>query len=155
MAGVVVAETFGQMVRRYRKARRLTQERLAELADIDQSTVSQVELDKGDRTVRIVTNLARVFDQEPLEWLERAGVVMLPEEAPALLRPVVPRDSDRLSVAAMVAQVEAWPGEQFQRRREATAARLSVEDYEVWCIDLFRMWEGNAQMVLDLTDRLG
>lgn len=150
-----MAETFGEMVRRYRKARRLTQERLAELADIDQSTVSQVELDKGDRTVRIVTNLARVFDQEPLDWLEKAGVVMLPEESPALLRPVVPRDSDRLSVAAMVAQVEAWPGEQFQRRREATKARLSVEDYEVWCVDLFRMWEGNAQMVLDLTDRLG
>ena len=142
------------MVRRFRKARRLTQEQLAELADIDQSTVSQVELDKGDRTVRIVTNLANVFGQVPLEWLDRAGVVDLPEQAPLPLRPVVPRDSDRLSVAQMVAQVEAWPGEEFQRRRAATEQRLSVEAYQLWCVDLFRMWEGNSLMVFDLTERL-
>lgn len=141
------------MVRRYRKGRRLTQEQLAELADIDQSTVSQVELDKGDRTVRIVTNLALVFDQEPLDWLAKAGVVALPEEAPPAARAVVPRDSDRLTVAQMVAQVEAWPGEDFQRRRAATEARLSVEAYQLWCVDLFRMWEGNSLMVFDLTER--
>lgn len=140
------------MVRRFRKAHHYTQERLAELAEIDQSTVSQVELDKGDRTVRIVTNLANVFGQEPLEWLIKAGVVAEPEPSP----PVAPlaRDSDRLPVARMVAQVEAWPGEGFQRQLAANKARLSVEAYEGWCVRMFRMWEGNALMVFGLMDDL-
>jgi len=148
--GSAVDETFGQMVRRFRKARRLTQQRLAQLAEIDQSTVSQVELDKGERTVRIVTNLAKVFDQEPLEWLDKAGVVDLPEEMPAQLRPVA-RDSDSMSVAQMVAQVEAWGGEHFERQRETHKARLSVEAYEAWCVNLYRLQESVAQLALDMT----
>jgi hypothetical protein len=64
------------------------------------------------------------------------------------------RDSDRLTVARMVALVESWPGEEFQRRRAATEQRLSAEAYQTWCVDLFRMWEGNSFMVFDLTERL-
>lgn len=142
------------MVRRFRKARRLTQEQLAELADIDQSTVSQVELDKGDRTVRIVTALANVFGQVPLEWLDKAGVVDLPEQAPLPLRPAPARDSDRMTVAEMVAEVESWAGEDFNQRREANKARLSVEAYEAWCVHLIRLHEDVRQMALDLAERL-
>jgi transcriptional regulator with XRE-family HTH domain len=80
------------------------------------------------------------------------GLGAMPEAAPAQVP--LARDSDRLSVAEMVRQVEAWPGEQARQRREANKARMPREAYEQWCIDLYRMWEGNLQMVLDLTDRM-
>ena len=80
------------------------------------------------------------------------GLAAMPEPPTPAGAPA--RDSDRMSVAQMVAKVEAWGGDIFYQRREATKARLSVEAYETWCVDLYRMWEGNSLMVFDLTERL-
>lgn len=64
--GKLLRKKWGQEVRRHRLARELTQEKLAELIGIDQSTVSRVET--GDfRTVEpeLMLRFAVVLEVEP------------------------------------------------------------------------------------------
>ena len=58
-------QTFGDNLRRERMARGLTQERLAELADLNPRTVQKIEA--GDITI-LVTTLLRVRTALGCEW---------------------------------------------------------------------------------------
>jgi transcriptional regulator with XRE-family HTH domain len=84
--------------------------------------------------------------------------------APAIEKPPAPpdtpphlpaRDSERVPLAQMVADVEARRGEAFQARLRASRARLPRAAYESFCADLWRMWEGNSLMAFNLLDGRG
>lgn len=137
----------------------MSQTGLAKLTGVPQTYLSRIERGEVALPQRATRDkLGAVLGITERDWLDAAGEFAVEDDdgrqAPLPLRPVVPRDSDRLSVEQMVAQVEAWPGAEFQRRRAATEQRLSVEAYQLWCVDLFKMWEGNSLMVFDLTERL-
>jgi transcriptional regulator with XRE-family HTH domain len=56
--GVIVAETFGEAVQRWRTERGLTLRQLAERAHVDPGHLSRIESDKRPRT----DNIARACD---------------------------------------------------------------------------------------------
>jgi transcriptional regulator with XRE-family HTH domain len=56
------AEAFGAIVRRLRTKRGLTQEKLAELADLNVSYIGFLERGENVPTLTIVLNLARALD---------------------------------------------------------------------------------------------
>jgi transcriptional regulator with XRE-family HTH domain len=56
------AEAFGAIVRRLRTKRSLTQEKLAELADLNVSYIGFLERGENVPTLTIVLNLARALD---------------------------------------------------------------------------------------------
>ena len=56
------AEAFGSIVRRLRTKRGLTQEKLAELADLNVSYIGFLERGENVPTLTIVLNLARALD---------------------------------------------------------------------------------------------
>jgi transcriptional regulator with XRE-family HTH domain len=140
-----VDETFGQMVRRLRKARRWTQEKLGEVAVLDQSTISAIEKDKGERTVGTVTKLAEAFGAEPLEWLVLAGLVRSAEvPAPSLLPP-----ADRVfDVDQIVRFVESKPDDDFLAALARQRDRRKRESYQRLCVRIYRAWTSNADMVM-------
>lgn len=145
--GGVVDKTFGQMVRRLRDARRWTQEKLAEEAGLDQTTVSNTERDKGQPTLLTVMKLATVFDADPYGWAVRTG--HFPAPPPSAGPPpesTLWPDSPHLTVAQMVEDIENRKGAWY--RAELTEARetLSRADYEDFCVQLWRMFEGNTLM---------
>ena len=63
-------QTFGDNLRRERMARGLTQERLAELADLNPPTVQKIEA--GDITI-LVTTLLRLRTALGCEWRRLLG----------------------------------------------------------------------------------
>ena len=63
-------QTFGDNLRRERMARGLTQERLAELADLNPRTVQKIEA--GDITI-LVTTLFRLRAVLGCEWKRLLG----------------------------------------------------------------------------------
>ena len=63
-------QTFGDNLRRERMARRLTQERLAELADLNRRTVQKIEA--GDITI-LVTTLLRLRTAIGCDWKRLLG----------------------------------------------------------------------------------
>ena len=63
---VLDKETFGQTLKKIRKARGISQERLADLAGIDRAYVNRLELDKaGGGTMRTAQKLADVLRVKP------------------------------------------------------------------------------------------
>lgn len=64
--------------------------------------------------------------------------------------PVLARDSDRLTVAEMVADIESRRGEWYQAQLRDAKTRLPRENYVSFCVDLWRMFEGNTVMAFDL-----
>lgn len=141
-------ESFGRMIRVLRDARRWTQEKLAEEAGLDQTTVSNTERDKGQPTLMTVMKLATVFDADPHDWAVRTG--HFPAPSPATDPPLVlARDSDRLSIDEMVADIEARKGVWYQQQLAEARQRLSYPDYRTFCADLWRMFEGNSVMAFD------
>jgi transcriptional regulator with XRE-family HTH domain len=63
------AEIFGQTVRRLRTERGLTQERLAELADLNVSYIGFIERGENVPTLSIVLDLADALGVEPAELI--------------------------------------------------------------------------------------
>lgn len=69
-------ETWGERVRRYRRHRRLTQEQLAEAAEIDRRYIGRIEVGEvADPNAETVRKLARALQipartlSEPLGWV--------------------------------------------------------------------------------------
>lgn len=57
-----VTQKFGQRVRKLRKQRGLTQEKLAELTRIDYSYLNLIENGKRNPSLKVIAKLARVLD---------------------------------------------------------------------------------------------
>lgn len=143
-------ETFGQLVRRLREAERWTQERLGEVAGLDQSTISAIERDKGERTVGTVTKLAEAFGAEPLDWLVRAGLVRGAAGGNGERREPPPVRPDRDYSPAEIAEIVAWfeelPGEQYQAEIAAEKAALTREAYIESVLDTHAAWMSNFRL---------
>lgn len=61
--------TLGQEVRRYRKLRGLSQEELAERADLVQHHVSRIETGEAEAGILVLLRLCRALDVPPSELL--------------------------------------------------------------------------------------
>lgn len=66
----VLYEQFGLNVVYYRKRKKLTQLQLAELADIDRSHVSAIELGKVGVSFDVIFKLAEVLDVTPKDLFD-------------------------------------------------------------------------------------
>jgi transcriptional regulator with XRE-family HTH domain len=64
---------LGANVRRLRKARRLSQERLAELTDLDQPHISEIEAGLINLTLDNIQALAVALSVEPFDLLKPTG----------------------------------------------------------------------------------
>lgn len=62
-----IYKRFGQNVRRLRKKRGLTQEKLAELARIDPKSVIEIESGKRNPTLKTIWKIARAFKVSIIE----------------------------------------------------------------------------------------
>jgi len=67
------AEAFGAIVRRLRTKRGLTQEALAELADLNVSYIGFLERGENVPTLTIVLNLARALDVDAAELVREVS----------------------------------------------------------------------------------
>jgi transcriptional regulator with XRE-family HTH domain len=146
MAGDV-EETFGKLVRRLREERRWTQERLGEVAGLDQSTISAIERDRGERTVGTVTKLATAFGAEPLDWLVLAGLVRGVPNGNG--EPPAPPASDDLDPEECVRFILDYPDPAFVAQVEATRKRLPPDAFRDWALNICRAWRSNGQLALN------
>jgi transcriptional regulator with XRE-family HTH domain len=65
-----VLVAFGRSVRIHREAKKLTQEALAEKADIDRTYLSDVERGARNPALKIIVRLARALNVKPAELME-------------------------------------------------------------------------------------
>lgn len=143
-------ESFGQMIRRLRELRRWSQWDLANRTGLDQSAISQVELEKGKRRAATVERLAEAFGVEDThEWLVLAGVVKARAAPPTPQAESAEPEYDAAQVAAIVAHVEGKPGEPFRRRLARQKLLRSPEAYERLCLRLHRAWTANGDLAMD------
>lgn len=57
----LILEQFGAKVRKYRKKRKLSQEKLAELADLHRTYIGQVECGKRNLALKNIEKLAKAL----------------------------------------------------------------------------------------------
>lgn len=62
---------FGKNLRGQRLERHLTQERLAELADIDRTYIYRLEAGVRLPSIQVLVKLANAFDQTPGQFLDK------------------------------------------------------------------------------------
>jgi transcriptional regulator with XRE-family HTH domain len=67
------AEAFGAIIRRIRSERGLTQERLAELAELNVSYIGFLERGENVPTLTIVLNLAEALDVDAADLVREVG----------------------------------------------------------------------------------
>jgi transcriptional regulator with XRE-family HTH domain len=124
IGGDPVVVTFASAVRRARKARRWSQETLAELIGTDQTTISQLEMGKFRPKYQTVIALAEAFGFPPEPWVELAGYRVLGEGKDGAGRDQGGGDIfDRAPLARLDAELRALPtapgqptfGEQMQQ----------------------------------------
>ena len=65
-------EAFGSVIRRERKRKLLTQERLAELADLHHNFISLVERGKTSASLDSIAALAQALDRRPSQLVRGA-----------------------------------------------------------------------------------
>lgn len=79
----IVKETFGQRMRRLRKAARLSQAKLASLAGMDESYINQLENDRaGGPTLRTIQALAAALGVGPEQFLSSDISATAPPKGP-------------------------------------------------------------------------
>lgn len=59
---VTILEQFGSKVRKYRLKKKLSQEKLAELADLHRTYIGQVECGKRNLALKNIAKLARALN---------------------------------------------------------------------------------------------
>lgn len=144
-----MSETFGQVVRRLRRGRGWSQEQLGVKAGLDQSTVSQVELDKGERTAETVKRLASALGQPQAVFLRLAGIIDDAVHLEMTAVPVPPTEGDRpFDPVQIVAFVESKPDELFQSDLARERLRRTVESYTRLCLRIYKAWTSNAELVM-------
>ena len=62
-------QLLGKRIKELRKAANLTQEKLAELAGIGRSTLTQIEAQTSSPTLDVVEKIANALEYEPYELL--------------------------------------------------------------------------------------
>ncbi len=62
--GTNITEKLGQKIRVERQKRKMSQERLAELADLNRNFIGMVERGESNITVKNLDNIAKAFDLE-------------------------------------------------------------------------------------------
>jgi transcriptional regulator with XRE-family HTH domain len=143
--------TLGELVRRAREARGWTQTDLARESGLRQTYISQVE--GGDIALPREHNLDKLGQALGLSRADFYGAAGMLEgmtpEAPA--RPTPPPDtlwpdSPHLTVAQMVEDIERRKGAWYQAELDEARQELSRDEYETFCVDLWRMFEGNSKM---------
>jgi transcriptional regulator with XRE-family HTH domain len=68
----VLSERFGEVIRRERESKGISQERLAELADLDRTHVQRLERGRYSPTLDTVESLARALQMLPSELVAHA-----------------------------------------------------------------------------------
>lgn len=68
-----VAGAFGRLLRRWRRERGLSQERLAELSGCDRSYLSRLERGVNAPSLTVAVELGRAFGLAPSELFAQAG----------------------------------------------------------------------------------
>jgi transcriptional regulator with XRE-family HTH domain len=66
-----IRQVFGKVLRESRQERGLSQERLAELADLDRTTPSLLERGRHQPTLSVIILLGRALDVDPRELVGR------------------------------------------------------------------------------------
>jgi transcriptional regulator with XRE-family HTH domain len=67
----ILSERFGEVVRRERASKGISQERLAQLADLDRTYVQRLEGGRYSPTLDTVESLARALQMLPSELVAR------------------------------------------------------------------------------------
>lgn len=140
---------IGKLVRRRREARGWTQTDLALESGLRQVYISQVE--SGDIKLPRDHNLealGKALGISKREFYAEAGMLEgLPEEVMPPRPPVEePTGDGPYDVRRIVAFVEDFPGEKFQRNLAEDAEYMSPEEYEEYCVNIWRMWAGNGDL---------
>jgi transcriptional regulator with XRE-family HTH domain len=146
--------TVGGLIRERRERRGWSQEVLCDRLGMKQSYLSRLERDKVGLPQRpTLEKIGALLGISLPEFYRAAGVLegidveATPTPAAGTLQP---RDSDHLTVAEMVADIEARKGEWFQRTLAEAKERLTPAQYEDFCVNLWRMFEGNSIMAFGL-----
>lgn len=64
-----LSERFGEVIKRERESKGLSQERLAQLAGLDRTHVQRLELGKYSPTLETIEKVARAFQRFPSELI--------------------------------------------------------------------------------------
>lgn len=153
----VVLNGVGAFVRGRRQRLGLNQTELGRRAGgLTQDYISKLENGIIETPQRgTMDALATALGVPVADLYRAAGILDGVDEAPAppSAPPPLARDSDRLTVDEMVADIEARHGEWYQRELADARARLTPEGYRSFCVDLWRMFEGNSIMAFGNLDR--
>lgn len=64
------------LIKQERQKKNLSQERLADLCNIDRTYISLLEREKRNPTVEVVFRISRCFDMKPSEFLKKVEDLM-------------------------------------------------------------------------------
>jgi len=64
-ADLTIEETFGEVIRELRKAKQLSQEKLAEISNLDRSFISLLETGKKQPSLVTIFQLAKALNSSP------------------------------------------------------------------------------------------
>jgi transcriptional regulator with XRE-family HTH domain len=77
---ISLEDAFGRVVHRLRKERHLSQERLADLSNLDRTSISLLERGKQSPTLRTLVDLASAMELTPSELLRQVEQEMVRSE---------------------------------------------------------------------------
>lgn len=78
-------QTFGQNVRRIRKALGMTQENLAETSELDRSYIGGVERGERNPTLKAILSLASALRVSPAALFANVGESVIQTQAPTMV----------------------------------------------------------------------
>jgi len=73
MSSENILETFGKNVQKYRKEKQISQEKLAELADLHRTYIGMIERAEKNITLRNIEKIAKALGIEIKDLLEKYG----------------------------------------------------------------------------------
>lgn len=144
---------LGDFLRKRRKMAGLSQPKLAALTGIPQTYISRIERGEVGLPQRATREkFHAALGTTEREWLDAAGEFATENDAAPPPPPATPAmdtlwpDSPRLTVAEMVEDIERRRGAWYQGELDEARQELSREEYEDFCVQLWRMFEGNSLM---------
>jgi transcriptional regulator with XRE-family HTH domain len=61
---------LGQKLRKFREAKNLSMQQLADLADIEKSQIARIEIGKSDPRISTMLNIAKALEINPKDFFE-------------------------------------------------------------------------------------
>lgn len=150
---MVSVSGVGALVRQRRRALGLNQTELGRRAGgLTQDYISKLESGIIDTPQRGTMDALATALDVPVSALYRAAGIL--EGVPDVEPPAPPTppmdtlwpDSPHLTVAEMVEDIERRRGAWYQGELDEARQELSREEYEDFCVQLWRMFEGNSLM---------